>query len=361
MEANRQDPGLSEPLMTAAGSVMSKARSLETKMSETAARRIDIKHIEKAYRMPLLLAAWWLMGTLAFMYFEDYNWQTSVFVVAQIVTTVGYGDIVPESQGMKLFVAFYALFGIAIVAGIVDNLAEGIIATAQEAGRARMRQIEDALVDGLTEEDVWQDQKTRKLNKFIMACFIWLCTLAIGTFYWGYLDNCECADGVKACSVSLFEQDCPEDQLRTYIDAFYMCVITMTTVGFGDQTPQTKNSRLVSTAWMILGIAATANMIGRVSDVFFTQRKVFRVLNRKLFDKIDKDENNQIHKWQFLQYMLVKYDLVDQEDIDFIMLQFNSLDRSGDGVLSLEDLPCHTSEHSKLHRAMQKINILHTK
>lgn len=48
------------------------------------------------------------------------------------------------------------------------------------------------------------------------------------------------------------------------IDAFYFCVITLTTVGYGDLTPQTEVGKLFTALYVITGvaiIAAFANLL----------------------------------------------------------------------------------------------------
>lgn len=72
-----------------------------------------------------------------------------------------------------------------------------------------------------------------------------------------------------------------------------------------------------------------------------------------MYDEIDKDDQGRIHKWQFLKYMLRRYDMVSSEDLDFIMDQFHEMD-DGDGKLTLADLPCKAGHKSKLHQAVKK-------
>lgn len=39
-----------------------------------------------------------------------------------------------------------------------------------------------------------------------------------------------------------------------WIDAYYFCVVTLATVGYGDFTPQTQVGRLFTTFYIILGV-----------------------------------------------------------------------------------------------------------
>lgn len=53
---------------------------------------------------------------------------------------------------------------------------------------------------------------------------------------------------------------------------------------------------------------------------------------------MDADGDGQVSKLEYLSYMLVKMNKVEQDDIDRILTQFRKLDRDGSGVLDKNDL-----------------------
>ncbi len=47
----------------------------------------------------------------------------------------------------------------------------------------------------------------------------------------------------------------------TWVDAFYFCVVTLTTVGYGDISPQTTLGKLFTTLYLIIGIGIITGFI----------------------------------------------------------------------------------------------------
>jgi len=55
------------------------------------------------------------LGTIGFHQLEGWSLLDSLYVSAQTVTTVGYGDLTPRTPGGRLFATFFMMFGVAIV------------------------------------------------------------------------------------------------------------------------------------------------------------------------------------------------------------------------------------------------------
>jgi preprotein translocase subunit SecY len=66
----------------------------------------------------LALAAVTLLavGTVVYHLIEDWSWVDSFYFSVIAVTTVGFGDITPDTDGAKLFTVFYVITGITIIA-----------------------------------------------------------------------------------------------------------------------------------------------------------------------------------------------------------------------------------------------------
>ncbi|MEK6856473.1 MAG: potassium channel family protein [Nanoarchaeota archaeon] len=63
----------------------------------------------------ILLVVFLLVGTFFFHYAEEWSYTDSFYFSTITLTTIGYGDLYPSKDSSKIFVSFYALFGIGFV------------------------------------------------------------------------------------------------------------------------------------------------------------------------------------------------------------------------------------------------------
>jgi hypothetical protein len=54
------------------------------------------------------------LGTIAYKFLERWSWVQSFYFSVTTLSTVGYGDLHPTTEGSRLFTAFYILSGVAI-------------------------------------------------------------------------------------------------------------------------------------------------------------------------------------------------------------------------------------------------------
>jgi voltage-gated potassium channel Kch len=68
------------------------------------------------------------VGGVFMHYVEKLSWVNSIYFSVVSLTTVGYGDIVPKTDPGKIFVCFYLLAGIGIIAAFASNLIRNAVA-----------------------------------------------------------------------------------------------------------------------------------------------------------------------------------------------------------------------------------------
>lgn len=78
---------------------------------------------DKQYRS-LLLTSFVILafGSTVYHYLEGWSWLDSIYFSIITLTTIGYGDFSPQTDGGKLFTIFYILIGIGIILTFVNTI-----------------------------------------------------------------------------------------------------------------------------------------------------------------------------------------------------------------------------------------------
>merc|ERR1740121_3485566 len=89
----------------------------------------------------LILASFIMVfiGVLGGMAIEEWNFLTSMYVIVQIITTIGYGDVTVEKEWMKLFMTFYVVLSLVFVANFLNIFLKTIIERHAEHLHRRLR------------------------------------------------------------------------------------------------------------------------------------------------------------------------------------------------------------------------------
>uniref|UniRef100_A0A3Q2CQ62 Potassium two pore domain channel subfamily K member 4 n=1 Tax=Cyprinodon variegatus TaxID=28743 RepID=A0A3Q2CQ62_CYPVA len=164
------------------------------------------------------------------------NWDiaSALFFSGTIMTTIGYGNISPKSDGGKLFCIVYALVGIPmfgiLLAGVGDHLGTGLQKTVGKIEKLFLK---------------WRISPTivRVISAVLSILLGVLLFLAVPTLVFQEVEN------------------------WSLLESAYFVVITLTTVGFGDYvaghgSPQ---SPLVW-FWILLGLAYFASILSMIAN-----------------------------------------------------------------------------------------------
>jgi voltage-gated potassium channel len=79
------------------------------------------------------------------------------------------------------------------------------------------------------------------------------------------------------------ESKVPNSEIKTYLDALWWCVATVTTVGYGDVVPVSNLGRIVAIFYMFFGISM-------ISLMFFV---ITNTVYRRRYDKIEIEQRQQ--------------------------------------------------------------------
>lgn len=184
-----------------------------------------------------------------------------------------------------------------------------------------------------------------EFNDLIASLFLFLLGLFIGVLFYSEVEGCSCTEAIGDTI-----EGCVPDRCRytggvvlSWKDAIYMSLVTVTTLGFGELHPTSRNGRMFGSLWMLVSVGFSANFVRAATQVFVmqkTQRKyvLAKKLSRDIFKAIDADGNGRITRGEFRRYLLVRFHLVQESVLDSIDAQFDALDEKRTGMITFEDL-----------------------
>ena len=80
---------------------------------------------DKEYRELLMTTFLVILGgSTVYHYLENWSWVDSIYFSVVTLTTVGFGDFAPKTDGGKIFTIFYIVIGIGIILSFINTLYE---------------------------------------------------------------------------------------------------------------------------------------------------------------------------------------------------------------------------------------------
>lgn len=273
--------------------------------------------------------------------------MTSIYVIVQIVTTVGSGDIPPETETMRLVFACYVLC-LVLVGVYAMNVVQGwILEKHADFTRRNMRRRER--MNG--HENVTKGRIHLKRT----ATGLFVFSLVIGTIFFRLVEHCSCSYGETWQSADFDHEACPEDTrgitfeqcrdaggwVKSTIDCFYMSVMTVTTVGFGDYSPVSYWGRVFAIFYMLFGVGSTGFFMTTMAEYLFEDEIKYEGamdIDKGTFASIDEDGSGEISRSEYSMFVLLRHGIVPPETVEEINQKFDSMDRRHAGSVTWDDL-----------------------
>lgn len=240
-----------------------------------------------------------------------------MYLCVVTMSTVGYGDLVPNSVMAKLLACVFVFVGMALV-GLILGKAADYIVEKQEVLLVRAIHFREKVGPSELLKEVEIDKVKFKC---ITAGILLLVLFVVGTVFL-----------------------CVVEQLEI-LDAIYCVCCTVTTLGYGDKSFSTAAGRIFAVFWIITSTMCLAQFYLYLAELYTERRQrslVKWVLTRRLtpsdLEQADLDHDKVVSAAEFVIYKLKEMGKISQEEISLVMETFNKLDIDHSGTLTASDL-----------------------
>tara|TARA_B110001452_G_scaffold224662_1_gene198322 strand:+ start:1018 stop:2340 length:1323 start_codon:yes stop_codon:yes gene_type:complete len=245
------------------------------------------------------------IGALFYMNVEDFEpcddansscpWGLldSVYFAHVTMSTVGYGDLSPSTRGGQAFTLAYIFFGVVVVFSRLADLLTGVTKPIFDWTRATLEAKFPQEVIDIDGDGVADFKIPRHPLIYYGKALVGPLTLIIAL---------QCSFAGVFCAV--------EDW--SFWVAFYHCIVTATTVGYGDVSITTDEGKVVAIVQILFSVASISALITDVVDLHRQRVSLLRraeLLSAKLdpglITSLDSDGSG-VDKFEFVVGMLVK-------------------------------------------------------
>lgn len=258
----------------------------------------------------------------------------AVYLFAQILTTVGYGDITPSETSGQLFIGLFVFCAISLIAGMFSEMstilyerAERRMAEAVEEAGKHLHTHDGQAVIGVRKKASWVP--------LLISCVIFVCSLLAGVMFYCLFPG----------------------EGKTVGEGIYMSIITLTTVGFGAITPETESGMVFGAFWMLFGVAALGFVVANFTETLMSLRSEDAAHLHHQEEVADDilhhefaDHHGRMDEFGYLRYALLKYNMVGKKQLDGILKQFQELQGMEDDDTRVEGtVSCELVESLSAH------------
>ncbi|XP_059664843.1 two-pore potassium channel 3-like [Cornus florida] len=275
----------------------------------------------------LLLVVYLTLGVIIYAFNRDNFVAKETHPVVDalyfcIVTmcTIGYGDITPNSTTTKLFSIMFVLVGF----GFIDILLSGMVSYVLDLQENYLLKTVKVGGDHNSPNSYIIDVKKGRMRiRMKVALALGVVVLCIGA-----------GVGVMHFVEGL-----------GWLDSFYLSVMSVTTVGYGDRAFGSLSGRIFASIWLLVSTLAVARAFLYLAEarVDKRHRRMAKwVLGQDMtvaqFLAADIDNNGFVSKAEYVIYKLKEMGKVSEKDVMQICQKFDRLDAGNCGKITLADL-----------------------
>ena len=267
---------------------------------------------------------------------EDWTAIDAAYFSMATMSTVGYGDLSPSGTGTRVIAIVMIFFGIIFVFASVAGLISMITAPITAHGRDLLERAFPQIGVDLNGDGTFDFYKLRPppvyyAKNLLPSIALTLCVqlLSAGIFVW------------------INEVD--------FGVAFYHCVVTATTVGYGDVPNPTQSGRLWACFHILISVALLGELISTFDELrakraktLSRMRMLTTRLNEQMLDnmmqhavdlrpKVQRDGLG-LTELEFVLAMMIELEVIELGQVQPFIKQFRLLDADGNARLGRDDL-----------------------
>jgi hypothetical protein len=254
-----------------------------------------------------------------------------IYFMSQVLTTVGYGDIVPAKVRGQIFVGLYVLGALFIIAMLVSDVTNHVALAAHKYRESLMGSMANDLIGKHKckhEVDPAASARRRASSvhdliapsrpsaKPLMAS---LASFLVIDLLW-----------------ILFFSFFPGEE-KTVFQALYMSVITLSTVGLGAFTPLTEEGMIFGAFFMLFGSAALVSSVTNFCTLVVKMNEYERFNSdskKKAANHLKEvvGDTNKVTQMQFFEWAVLSQKLMTESQIRGILQSFQNCNPTDDKI-----------------------------
>mmetsp|Transcript_6812 Transcript_6812/g.9228 ORF Transcript_6812/g.9228 Transcript_6812/m.9228 type:complete len:361 (+) Transcript_6812:173-1255(+) len=266
---------------------------------------------------------------------KTYSVVDALYFASVTLSTVGYGDVLPKSDSMKLITCGLIFLGFTCIMYLLGELAQIWIIAMEKKNAELAKEMAAMDLDNDGNPDVQEGGlfaliHNPRFNKGANG----LVLVLVNTF------------------IGMAAQMVGED--ANFVDALYFSVVTTTTVGYGDIGFTKWGTRLFATFWLPVAPIITTYALGIFVEAIIDlegrlHRQRMDAVNQEVdtdtFKKMDQDGDGTMTEIEFVVKRLEQMDLLKAGSESYVAdlrNVFKSLDKDGSGSVNIDELAKQT-------------------
>jgi hypothetical protein len=281
-----------------------------------------ISRNRRAYRFAVnsfYLFMYYVVSVTILCQLEEWRIIDAVYFLTQTITTVGYGNITPVTDGGKIFAMISIFVGIVVIFSIISEVVYVVF------------------IEGMKHSKKIRKNRTplQITVKRTYESFLWVILLVLLLL-------------LGSAVYVIFED-------MTFLEAFYFSTYTCTGVGYGDISLENNSSIIFNCVYMVVSVSLTVYTIDKLSTLRtrieseIIEEKLHKLpLSVQLLDGIHSNSGSDIiHRSDYVLYMLELTGAIDHfKDVEPYIAKFREFDLDNNGILDDRDIKLYNDFHS---------------